>query len=87
MGFAVRAGYLELDKTLLRSTAKFLLTGVVLGAVLWFTARFAAVHLAQLSALRDEASLVLLIVVGAIVYAGSILLLFGWSWLKALVRN
>jgi putative peptidoglycan lipid II flippase len=37
--------------------------------------------------LRDETALVLLIVVGALVYAGSIWLLFGWSWLRSLVRS
>jgi putative peptidoglycan lipid II flippase len=40
-----------------------------------------------LSAFRDEAALLLLIVVGAIVYAGSILLLFGRGWLRSLVRT
>jgi putative peptidoglycan lipid II flippase len=29
----------------------------------------------------------LLIVVGAIVYAGAILLLFGWGWVRSLVRS
>jgi len=37
-------------------------------------------------ALRDEAALLLLIVAGTIVYAGSILLLFGRGWLRSLVR-
>ncbi len=35
LGFAVRAGYLHLDRALLRSFGKFLLSGVVLGAALW----------------------------------------------------
>ena len=61
--------------------------GVVLGAALWLTMRFAAPHLAQLSAFRDEAALLLLIAVGAVVYAGSILLLFGRRWLGSLVRS
>jgi putative peptidoglycan lipid II flippase len=87
LGFAVRAGYLELDKVFLQSLAKFVLSGVVLGAALWFAARFAAVHLAQLTTLRDETTLVGLIAVGAIVYAGSILLLFGRVWLRSLVRS
>jgi putative peptidoglycan lipid II flippase len=87
LGFAVRAGYLELDKALLQSLAKFVLAGAVLAAALWFAARFAAVHLAQLSALRDEAALLLLVVVGAVVYAGSVWLLFGWGWLRSLVRS
>jgi putative peptidoglycan lipid II flippase len=87
VGFAVRAGYLELDHALTRSLAKFAGCGVVLGAALWLTARLAAPHLAQLSAFRDEAMLGVLIVVGAIVYAGSILLLFGRRWLGSLVRS
>ena len=87
IGFAVRAGHLELDRTLLRSTAKFVVAGILLGAALWLAARFAAAQFAQLSAFRDETALLLLIVVGAIVYAGSILLLFGGGWLRSLVRS
>jgi putative peptidoglycan lipid II flippase len=87
LGFAVRAGYLELDRALLQSLAKFLVAGIVLAGALWFAARFAAVHLAQLSALRDEAALLLLVVVGVVVYVGSIWLLFGWGWLRSLVRS
>src|SRR5712692_9421120 len=87
VGFAVRAGYLDLDRGLTRSLAKFVVCGAVLGAALWFAARFATVRFAQLSALRDEAALLLLIVVGTIVYAGSILLLFGRGWLRSLVRS
>src|SRR6195952_5154782 len=87
IGFAVRAGYLELDRTLARSSAKFVVAGVLLGVALWLAARFATAQFAQLSAFRDEATLLVLIVVGAIVYAGSILLLFGRGWLRSLVRT
>jgi putative peptidoglycan lipid II flippase len=87
LGFAVRAGYLELDKTFLQSLAKFALCGVVLAAALWLAARFAAVELAQVSKLRDEISLAWLIAVAAIVYVSSILLLFGRGWLRSLVRS
>ena len=87
IGFAVRAGYLELDRALMRSLAKFVACGAVLGAALWLAARLAVAYLAQLSALRDEAALLVLIVVGALVYAGSILLLFGRGWLRSLVRS
>src|SRR5260221_9834520 len=87
LAFAVRAGYLELDRALMHSLARFVVSGIVLAAALWFAARFAATHLAGLSALRDEAALLLLIVVGTIVYAGSILLLFGRDWLRSLVRS
>ena len=36
---------------------------------------------------RNEAELAVLILVGAIVYAGSILALFGRGWLRSLVRG
>jgi putative peptidoglycan lipid II flippase len=87
LGFAVRAGYLEFDKALMSSLAKFAVAGVVLAAALWLTARLAAVQFAQLGSLRDVTALLLLIAVGAIVYAGSILLMFGWGWLRSLVRS
>src|SRR5712664_2443554 len=87
LGFAVWAGYLELDRGLMQSLAKFVVSGAVLGAALWFAAGFAAAHFAQLNALRDEAALLLLIVVGTFVYAGSILILFGRGWLRSLVRS
>src|SRR6204780_188949 len=87
LGFAVRAGYLEFDKALMSSLAKFAVAGVVLAAALWLTARLAAVQFAQLGSLRDVTALLLLIAVGAIVYAGSILLLFGRGWVFSLVRD
>src|SRR5246127_1255362 len=40
LGFAVRAGYLELTRALGQSLLKFLASGVVLAAVLWLVARF-----------------------------------------------
>jgi putative peptidoglycan lipid II flippase len=87
IGFAVRAGYLELDRLLVRSMAKFILSGAVLGALLWGGVRLATPYLAQLSALRDESMLGLLIVVGTVVYGATILLLFGRGWLRSLLRG
>jgi putative peptidoglycan lipid II flippase len=83
----VRAGYLELDRALMLSLAKFAACGIVLAGALWFAAAFANQHLTQLGAMRDEAALLLLIVTGAVVYAGSILLLFGRGWLMSLLRS
>jgi putative peptidoglycan lipid II flippase len=87
VGFAARAGYLELDKVLMRSLSKFALSGAVLAVALWFAGKLAAVQLAQMSAFRDEAALLVLITVGTIVYGGSIFLLFGKGWLRSLVRS
>jgi putative peptidoglycan lipid II flippase len=86
LGFAVRAGYLEPNRALTQSVLKFAISGAVLASVLWFAARFAAVQFSAMSGLRDEAALLLLVAVGAVVYGGSILALFGQRWLKSLIR-
>src|SRR6187399_2162 len=86
LAFAVRAGYLEPDRALMRSFAKFVLAGAILAAALWFAARFAATGLAPIGAFRDEIMLGVLVVVGAVVYAVCILVLFGRRWLFSLVR-
>jgi putative peptidoglycan lipid II flippase len=84
--FAVRAGFLEFNRAFTQSLAKFAATGVILAAVLWFTSKFAASHFGSI-AFHDEITLALLIAVGAILYAGLILGLFGLKWLKGLVRG
>ena len=86
LGFAVRAGFLELNRPLAQSLLKFIACGGVLAAALWLAARFAAVHFSGLR-LHDEAALLLLIAVGAVVYGASIFSLFGLSWLKFLIRG
>ena len=85
--FAVRAGYLELDRAWVASLAKFAAAGVLLAAALWGTARFAAFYFAQMPSFRDEMALLLLIVAGAFVYGVSILVLFGRGWIFALIRD
>jgi putative peptidoglycan lipid II flippase len=87
LGFAVRAGYLEVDRRLMQSLGKFVISGLVLAAALWLTARFAADHFASMHVLRDETTLLLLLAVGAFVYAFSILVLFGRGWIFALLRG
>jgi putative peptidoglycan lipid II flippase len=87
LAFAARAGYLELDRALMQSLARFVVSGIILGAALWFTARFAAVYFAQMTTFRDETALLLLAAVGAFVYGFSVLLLFGRGWFFSLVRG
>jgi putative peptidoglycan lipid II flippase len=87
IGFAVRAGYLQFDSALMRSLAKFVAAGVLLGGSLWLTVRLSAPYILQLNTLRDEAVFLLLIAVGALVYSGAILLLFGRNWLRSLVKG
>ena len=85
--FAVRRGYLDLDRALLRSFGTFALSGLVLAAALWATAHYATILFAPMQLFRDELSLLLLIAVGAFVYAFCILTLFGRGWLFALRRG
>src|SRR5271156_1446559 len=73
LGFAGRAGYLDIDRALMQSLAKVPASGIVLATALWATAKFASPYLAQLPAFRDETTLLVLIAVGAIIYAASIL--------------
>ena len=84
--FAVRREFLVFDRAFLTSLGKFAVTGVVLGAALWLTSQWASTALASMTSLRDETALGILIVTGAIVYGGCVLLLFGRRWLGALVR-
>jgi putative peptidoglycan lipid II flippase len=85
--FAVRRGHLELDRALVLSLAKFLLSGLILAAGLWLSARFGAIYFASMPVFRDEMTLVLLAAAGTFVYAFCILVLFGRGWLFSLMRN
>lgn len=84
--FAIRRGYLVLDRALIRSFGTFALCGVLLALALWLTWHFAYVWFAPMQILRDELILLLLIAVGIFVYALLILTLFGRGWLFALRR-
>jgi putative peptidoglycan lipid II flippase len=87
IAFAARAGYLQLDAALMRTLAKFVAAGVVLGAALWLAARLSASYLSGLSTLHDEALLLLLIATGSVVYSAAVMLLFGRRWVMSLVRG
>ncbi len=87
MGFAIRAGYLDIDRDWLLSSAKFLAIGAAMAAAFWGTVRLCASQFAGMATLRDEATLGVLIVVGAMVYSVLVLVLFGRTWLRGLVRG
>ncbi|MGO9357771.1 MAG: murein biosynthesis integral membrane protein MurJ [Xanthobacteraceae bacterium] len=86
IGFAVRAGYLEFDKALRLSLAKFAVTGLGLAAVLWAVDHLVPALLLNVAHLRDELALGTLVLAGAIAYAAAVWLLFGRRWLMALMR-
>jgi putative peptidoglycan lipid II flippase len=86
IGFAVRAGYLEVDRGLRLSLVKFVLAGVVLAAILWGADQLLPHVLASVVRFRNELALAALVLVGTIAYLGVIWLLFGRRWVMALMR-
>ena len=87
MGFAIRANHLTLDREMRMSFIKFAATAVVLALTFWVIVRLAPELFAGLPRFHDEATLLLLIVAGSVVYAVAIAGLFGRRWVKALIHG
>jgi len=87
MGFAVRAGHLTIDRDLQLTLARFVATGAVLALVFWAIVQFAPALVGGLPRFHDEATLLLLIVAGSVIYGATIVVLFGRRWIMALVRG
>lgn len=87
MVFAIRAGHLTLDREIGMSFARFAATGAILAAAFWAIVQLAPSLLASLPRFHDEATLLLLIVAGSLIYAVTIAALFGRRWIVALVRG
>jgi putative peptidoglycan lipid II flippase len=87
IAFAARQDLITIDDRLKQSAGKLLLAGVALAAVLFVGERPVAAMFADWPALRAEATLAALAVIGAVVYFGIVLALFGKQWLNALRRR
>jgi putative peptidoglycan lipid II flippase len=87
IAFAARQDLITIDDRLKQSAGKLLLAGVALAAVLFVGERPVAAMFADWPALRAEATLAALAVIGAVVYFGIVLALFGKQWLAALRRR
>jgi putative peptidoglycan lipid II flippase len=87
IAFAARKDLITIDDRLKQSAGKLLLAGVALAAVLFVGERPVAAMFADWPALRAEATLAALAVIGAVVYFGIVLALFGKQWLNALRRR
>lgn len=85
--FAARAGHLGVDQRLKTATIKLAIAGLVLAAALWIAQRFLPGLFGSRRVLREEASLAILVLLGALVYGGMVLALFGPQWLAALRRR
>jgi len=80
--FARRAGFAGIDDRLRQSVPKLAAAGVVL-AVALYLAVTPVMNLGIGGLLwRDEVALAVLIVIGALVYGGTLLALFGTRWLR-----
>ncbi len=78
--FSARQNFLVIDPRLRRSTAKFAIAGVILGAVLLLGQRPVRALFAGWTSLRDEMTLLVLAAVGAIIYGIAIRALFHREW-------
>ncbi len=80
---AARAGLIGFDPDLRRSVTKIAAAGLALAAALWLGDGVATSLVRDGTALRDEIRLALLVLLGAIVYGGIVMALFGRRWLAA----
>jgi putative peptidoglycan lipid II flippase len=83
---AARRGLIALDPDLRGAMLKIAAAGIALGCALWLGQSLAAHWVRDDMALRDEARLALLVAIGAVVYGGVVLALFGRQWLAAFRR-
>ena len=86
LAFAVRAGFLELNRSFGQSLLKFALCGAILAAVLWLVARYSTPYFATMR-FHDEITLLLLIGATVVLYGALIFGLFGPRWLRGLVKG
>jgi putative peptidoglycan lipid II flippase len=85
--FAARRRGFEEPGVALGSVMRLLGAGLALGIVLFFGERLLQPITANLPSLRDETLLLLLLTLGAVVYASAVVLLLGRSWLRRLGRD
>jgi putative peptidoglycan lipid II flippase len=85
--FATRKNLITLDDRLKQSAGKLAIAGLALAAALFLGERAVAGMFADWPALRDAATLAALAVIGAVVYFGIVLALFGKDWIAALRRR
>ncbi len=81
--FAIRAGHVRIDQRLRQSTLKLAIAGLALAAALWLSHALVLRWVDGWQSLRDLIALIILATIGAAVYGGIILILFGRGWLTA----
>jgi putative peptidoglycan lipid II flippase len=85
--FAARAGRIEFGGSLKGSVSRLAAAGIALAVVLFFVEGPVASLFSAWPRLRDEATLATLAGIGAVVYGGAVVTLFGPRWLSASRRR
>jgi putative peptidoglycan lipid II flippase len=85
--FAARHGHLAIGPRLRASGVRLAAAGCVLAIVLWLATKSVARMWPAGAPLRDAGALAALAALGAIVYGGTLAILFGKEWLAALGRH
>jgi putative peptidoglycan lipid II flippase len=83
---AARAGLFTIDRTLARTLAKFAMAAGLLALVLWLAERVLDNTVAASGSLRDLTILLMLVAIGGLVYAATLVVLFGSRW-RAFLRK
>jgi putative peptidoglycan lipid II flippase len=84
--FARRQGF-AVSGAGLRPVIRLLLAGAALAAVLYFGSLWLGQAFAGLSYFREETTLAVLLLIGTVVYALTVLLLLGRGWLGSLLKD
>jgi len=82
--FAARAGHLSDDARLRQSIIKLAVAGVALAIALWLCHRPVVHWLSNWQGPRDLAALAIIGLIGAAVYGGIVLALFGRDWVSVI---
>ena len=85
--FAMRGGLMSFDARLKTSAMKFAAAGVALAAVLALAAPPIIRACEAFGGLRHVAALLALAVLGALVYGGAVIAMFGSRWIAGLRRR
>ncbi len=79
--FGLRAGLIQIDEKLRQSVVKLVVAGLAMGVALWFSATPVITLLTGWHGVGALAALTTLAIIGAVVYGGIVLALFGRQWL------
>jgi putative peptidoglycan lipid II flippase len=85
--FAARAGHLSIDPRLRTSAVRLGLAGCILALGLWLGELVVMRVWPARAILRDETALAALAALGAVLYGGALIILFGKEWLAARARG